>query len=844
MSVSTFFGLEIGKRSVLTHQTALSITGHNVANANTEGYTRQVPEIVTTTPWHAPMLNNNSRIGQLGTGVDITTINRIRDELLDAQICNETKTSGYWNSMKDTMDRIEAILNEPSEEGLRGVMDKFWESWQDLSLNPESESVRSVVVQRGLAVAEAFNHTYSQLQELRSDINEQVKIKINDVNSIAVQIADLNRQIMAVTCADKQPNDLKDKRDLLVKQLSEIADVKISNEKHDMIGIQLGDRMLVQSMDYNQIDLKEDNEGMYMPIWEDSQTRVRVENGELRGLLDARGRSNLDQEITPSEYKETIPNMIDQLNALGKTLMVKTNELHRGGYSLKNTSGVPDGIDFFKMPDDPDTYTEWAKVMVVNQVLQDKVDGIKYIAAAGNRTWNTSGNKSNFGDGSNALAIAQLKHSLNTPQHAVKTEGLSIDFASHDPISFIMDSGAGVKTITIAPAYTFDDMDKLAEALQTAMNQNDIVAKVRCEGNELVFTSTTTQSLEVIYPGSGITDLANGGLQNGEYQIKTRVDQPGASNASLRLLQSYNQRTASSIFGVGALADSPSNLGLGVNASIEITLNKVNSLTGELNYSYISHEYNVDGTYTQQTGNFTLTYGGDATQAISIGSMTAEITGLDLKSAEDAVELKVGDKGVLGLTAATADATTYQQLEINFEQNSVNEVSHKFIFNQGVLDPAAPDTSKTNNLNFFTINDNKSSNLFGESYNGYIDISNGILTTTDPSNPNAPAAYFAYYKGTSENSGMIENATADDFWRLVAANTGVASQEAQRMVENQELLLGQLESKWESISGVSLDEEMTNMIKYQHAFNAASRFITSIDESLETIISRMGLVGR
>lgn len=834
--MGAFFGLEIGKRGIFTSQTALDITGHNISNANTQGYARQAPDIVTTRPWHAPMLNNGSRIGQLGTGVDIASVNRLRDEFIDTQIRNETKTSGYWKSMQESLDRIEAILNEPSEDGLRGVMDQFWESWEDLSLNPESESVRSVVIQRGLATAEAFNHSYSQLQDLRSDVNEQVKIKIGEVNSMATQIADLNKQIMAVAAAGKQPNDLKDKRDWLVQQLSELADVRVSNEKNDMISVQLGDRQLVQGVNYNQIDLIKDDEGMYMPVWTDSRTRVRIESGSIRGLLDARGRSNLEQEVSPSEYKEIIPNMIEQLNALAKTLMIKTNELHRGGYSLNNKTGVPDGDNFFDMPADPDTYTEWAGFMDVNTKLQKDV---KNLAAANKRTWDAQGNKSNFGDGGNALQIAQLKHSLNTPDNAVKTEGLNIDFSSHTPISFIMDSGNGVKTVTIAPPYTFADMERLATALQTAMNENDIAARVRVEGNELVFYSTTTQALDVIYPASGITDLSSSGLQNGEYQIKTRVDQPGAKDASLQLLQSYNQKTGESIFGSGQLAAAPTNASLALNASIEIEVSKVDSITGEVSYSYVSHEYNRNGTYTQRTGGFILNYGGAATQVLTIGGMSIEITGLNQKSARDAVELKVGDKGILGLTAATAAATTYQQVAINYDHNSTeHEVSQTFVFDANVLDSA------TTRMNFFTINDNESSNLCGETYDGYVEISCGVLATTDLTNPDAPAAYFSYYKGISEDSGMVKNSTADDYWRLVSSRAGVVSQEAQRMVENQNILLGQLEEKWESLSGVSLDEEMTNMIKYQHAFGAASRFITSIDEELDVIVNRMGLVGR
>jgi len=91
---------------------------------------------------------------------------------------------------------------------------------------------------------------------------------------------------------------------------------------------------------------------------------------------------------------------------------------------------------------------------------------------------------------------------------------------------------------------------------------------------------------------------------------------------------------------------------------------------------------------------------------------------------------------------------------------------------------------------------------------------------------------------------MIKSATTDDFWRSICAEVGVISQESVRMVNNQETLLNELENKRQSISGVSLDEEMTNMIKFQHAYNAASRYITTIDEALDLIINRMGVVGR
>lgn len=854
--MSNFFSLEIGKRSILMHQTALSITGHNMANANTPGYTRQVPDIVTTSPWHAPALTQSGKAGQLGTGVDIAAINRIRDEFIDNQIRHENRTDGYWSALQDTLAKIEVILNEPSEDGLRGVMDMFWESWQNLSIHPESEAVRAVVVQRGMSLAEAFNHTYRQLVELREDVNAQVKVKVDEVNSIAMQIADLNQQILAISIAGKQPNDLLDKRDLLIDQLSKIADVRVYNDRNDMIALQIGDRVLVDGVNYNRLSTQMDREGMNMVIWQDTGTRVNVANGELRGLLDARGKTLLEAEAQPSIYKETIPNMIDKLNALAKTLMVKVNNIHRGGYSLNNKtdqSGTPyidmrypDGINFFDLPPDSDSYDDWAKFMRVSQEIQNDP---KNIAAASHRTWDDEGNKINFGDGNNALKIAQLKHDLNNVIFDLKTNGISIDISSTQALEFLIDAGSGIKSIQVPAPRTFEDMRKLADAIQEELDKREMDVKVRLDGDEIFFYSTSVRSLEVIDPRSGIRDLQVSGLQNGEYQIDTTVNQPGLRNAELRILQSYNQRTATNIFGSAAIGSISNADSLEVNASIELTVTNVNSLTGRVDYSYISHEYDLDGNYTQHTGMLSINYGSAGNQTINIGLLEFELTGLGAVNAGKAAELKAGDKGVLNLTAATTNATdTYQQLDLKYNYNlpeSENR-THSFVFNAGVLDgiPGATPILNDNNISFFTLNNNPLSDYRGTGYDGQIKLTTGTIADGDPLVTASPAAHFSYYQEPVENLGMVQHVTTDDYWRSIAADTGVQSQEAQRMVKNQETLLNELENKRQSISGVSLDEEMTNMIKFQHAYNAAARFITSIDEALEVVISRMGLVGR
>jgi len=843
--MNTFMSLETGKRAIAANQVALSTVGHNISNANTAGYSRQVANAVTTVPWNTPSINNSTSAQQLGTGVVVDSVTRVRNSFVDGQIRNENTINGYWTSMESTLSQIEGILNEPTEDGLRTVMDQFWESWQNVSKDPESEAVRSVVTQRGMAMAEAFKETYQKLTDLRDGINDEVKTKAEEINIKAAEIADLNKQIATITATGKDANDLCDTRDLLIDEISAMVDINVYVDDNNMVDLQLGDRMLVDGKNCSQIDTIADDENMYLLVWEDTQTRVQIDGGELKGLLDARGKTSLEQEIEPSEYSETIPNMIDEINAIAKTVIVKTNELHRGGYSINNTTQSPDIIDdqennFFCMPDDVNDFQDWAQFMEVSAAIQSDS---KNIAAASSPTWDEDGNQSNFGDGTNALAIAQLKQDLNNIEYDLKTKGIGIDLDSADALSFIVDDGNDeslAATITINAPNTFTDMQSLVEAIQIQLDEKELDVSVRSDGLELFFYSGTVSNLEVINNNSGISDIQSNNLQNGEYQILTRVDQPDAVAAQLVETQHYNQRTAASIFGSGEIGTVSDADNLAVNASIELTVESVNTTTGEVKYRYLSHEYNTDGTQSDQSGTVTLQYGGSATQSLTIGSLTFDVTGLDTEASRAVAELKAGDKGVLSLTAATDGASNYQQVDIAYDYNCASGSTRSFIFNEGVLD------SNTAAIQFFTLNDNQASKSFGTSYDGSIELTVGTLVTANPDVDAAttPAAHFSYYEQTLEDSGMVENNTVDEYWAALAADVGVQSEEAQRMVDNETTILTELENKRQAVSGVSLDEEATNMIKFQQAYNAAARFITVIDEALDTIINGMGVVGR
>ncbi|UOQ85169.1 flagellar hook-associated protein FlgK [Gracilibacillus salinarum] len=226
--MSTFSGLEVAKRALSTQQSALYTTGHNISNANTEGYSRQRVNMTQSSAYPSASRNRPEIPGQIGTGVEAGSIQRIRDSFIDKQFRQENTKVGYYQSRTDMMSKLETILNEPSEQGISETFDQFWESLQDLSTNPEDAGARSVVKQRALALAEVFNYTSESIEEVRTNLKNEIDVEQSEINSLVDQINDLNGQIANVEPHGLVPNDLYDKRDHLIDELSEYMDINVT----------------------------------------------------------------------------------------------------------------------------------------------------------------------------------------------------------------------------------------------------------------------------------------------------------------------------------------------------------------------------------------------------------------------------------------------------------------------------------------------------------------------------------------------------------------------------------------------------------------------------------------
>ncbi|TCL64803.1 flagellar hook-associated protein 1 FlgK [Hydrogenispora ethanolica] len=333
---STFFGVEIGKRGLMAAQKALDVISHNMVNAGTPGYTRQVANIVATDPFSYPSANAEISAGQLGTGVDVASINRIRDLLLDEQIRKETSTLNYWNSQNDLLDQIERIMNEPSKTGIQSTLDAFWKSLQDLQGSKAADpSTRDIVASTAVTLTDYIKQTYNDLKNLRSTVDKQVQDTVKTINNYATQLADLNDQIGKVTIQGDQPNDLLDQRDIVLEKLSELVNIRVSFDQQNRATVTLGGGTLVSGVEYNQLTTTPNpadptiSDITWKGVADPASSKISVSNGMLKGLLDIRDTA--------------LPNMMADLDTLTSTLITEMNKQHQQGFDLE---GKPGGMFF------------------------------------------------------------------------------------------------------------------------------------------------------------------------------------------------------------------------------------------------------------------------------------------------------------------------------------------------------------------------------------------------------------------------------------------------------------------------------------------------------------------
>jgi len=322
---SPFFGLDIAATGLRAAQQQLDTAAHNVANANTPGYSRQSVRLVESAPYTFPAFNRTGLPGQIGTGVTVASVTRVRDNFLDLQVQAQTALQGEWDTRQQQLSKVESIFPEPSDSGLGSTISKYWGAWQDVASDPTSTAARTALTEQASSLAMEINRDSTQLNMISTGIDSQVSQQITSVNDIAKQIASLNGQIQRVTITGDHANDLLDQREQLLEQLSAIVPATTMSLPDGTMTVLVGGTDLVNNVSCRQLVAAADpTTGHITPTWADGSS-VALPSGQMKALLDVR-------DVDLADYRT-------QLDSLAKGIADATNALHERGIDANGNAG-------------------------------------------------------------------------------------------------------------------------------------------------------------------------------------------------------------------------------------------------------------------------------------------------------------------------------------------------------------------------------------------------------------------------------------------------------------------------------------------------------------------------
>lgn len=501
--------IETGKNSLITNQIGMDTTGHNIANVNTEDYSRQRVDIGTMYP-------DNIQPGQIGKGVLIQKIERIYNKFLEQTLRTERTALAEWKAVNDSQILVEAAFNEPSEFGMNNRTSEFFNSWQNLSEYPEDYGLRSLVVDSGVDLSNTYNQLKLDLNDLRIKTDAEVSSIVTRINEILDDVADLNKRILSVEVAGNQPNDLKDRRDRLTTELAEYIDITITEEVHGQ-KIEFGNYLLVQGYVTNKLGTQQNplNKDFVDITFGGSVINfnnfVEGSKGKLGGLIDFRDN--------------TVPSYEASLNEYAAYIAHNVNDEHYSGYSF---NGTTTNLNFFNFSDSnySDTQAHTARTGIIRIDAMNNIEAGSHhlvIGAVGTMTANANGNLT-AATGSIALNQAGLYTGTTSGDYYVQVVGyagapvagdlvgLQVQLMrSGTALSGVMTLGAGAGPTNVA----FGTYDGITfDANITADAVNPFIATERSNGYDPDLTASLDGGAAINVVGSALYTFT-GGANNG-----------------------------------------------------------------------------------------------------------------------------------------------------------------------------------------------------------------------------------------------------------------------------------------------------------------------------------------
>lgn len=326
MTSNIFSILNTAKMGLLSQQLAIEVTGQNIANVQTEGYSRQEVNFESTNP-------RSFSLGQIGTGVRVAGIERSHDKFLFSQILAEGDTLGRFQVRKDVFEQLEILLSENNGQSINQSLNSFFASIQDVSSNPTGLPERSSMLEEAKNLASVFNNLGESFFQIQQNLDAAISVEVAKINSLTQEVAALNKAIHANEPTTFSANDLRDKRDLKVKELSELIDLNFIDEQDGQISLTLDDGtpLVLQSTAFSLDTVINGNNKSFLdvgirdPSGNFSNVTSSLTGGTIKGYLDMR-----DTEV------EIVRDKLDRLAA---GFVQQFNEIHQRGFGVDGSTG-------------------------------------------------------------------------------------------------------------------------------------------------------------------------------------------------------------------------------------------------------------------------------------------------------------------------------------------------------------------------------------------------------------------------------------------------------------------------------------------------------------------------
>jgi flagellar hook-associated protein FlgK len=794
MGSGIFLGLDIGKSGVMASQKALNVVGHNISNSETKGYSRQEVSLKTNNAL------NDHAAGQVGTGVTLKEIRRIRDTYIDEQLRDQTSFQHRVQSLSDSLDELQTIMNEPSDSNISAAIDHFFQALEDVNNQPENSSVRITMVEKANSLTSQVNVVYKRMMENLANTNEKIVMKVDKVNSIANSIVDMNKEIAKGKNSGQNPNDVMDARDVLLDELSELVNVSVREDDLGVLYVRVGEHLLVQGNKVKHLNVVSDPYRPGMSVV--SSHDFYPESSSDPSVVEAYAGGDADPQDFALTVFDVATNHKMQSEALLDIKSGLTEKSTLGSAGITSGSIILNGVQIWF--EEGSTFSELADTinhsgigvqayferekLILKSTQTGTAHQVSLTKGTSNLTdvmgFSDEQEVNTFGEVVFDGRVKDARYALNNVTYTSSINKIDNVVPGVD----VLLKKVGSASISVDPLITSGQIKGLME-YQDAFIEEEI-------RNLDQFAYAFTKHFNRIhYEGFGLDGKSQRlFFENFDSPFEGELYKGAASSFAVDLQMKGNVDLFAAAKGVFDKDEHevPVSSGAGDgNNALELSALKFARIVE-------NDEYNTQTRLSVLNGG----------------------NGVDVGREEARFTISDGEKTAVVSLEHFDNNSTIHDLEAQ-----INDALNKNAFDTTVTLTTLADgrmrlISSNKSLTFLEGPGTTASDLHLTASSG--GTGNGTMIIES-------SGLNAKYRG--------EPKTLNGYVSSTVAEVGVKAEEMNRLVDNTKVITMQLENERQSVSGVSIDEELTKMIQFQQAFNASARIISMVDEMLTTIVA-------